>query len=208
MISTIWNLVSHHWSVLAGGSALVGIVIALITAVGPAAVFGMLKVIPRWCWELLIALVLVLAYGAHERGVVQAKFDAYITAQALAGQQAKEKRTEDNALLAKIQIGTSENIQKVKDNEITTLRTAIAQSGRMRVGIAFCPGAAGQTDPHGAGGSDGANPAGWLLSSEMDAAVKSLILEMEQTAATGRAAQAFIKKNGMAPAAGETAAMH
>lgn len=80
MISTLWSLLTHHWAILAGGGALIGVAIALVTALGPAAVLGMLKVVPRWCWEVLIVLALLLAYGLHERSVgerlVQADWDA------------------------------------------------------------------------------------------------------------------------------------
>jgi hypothetical protein len=203
MISTLWSLLTQHWAILAGGGALAGIAIALVTALGPAAVLGMLKMVPRWCWEVLIALVLLLAYGLHERGVgerlVQAKWDAANVAQALASKEAIDKRTEDNALLKTIQLGTSANIQKVHDNEITTLTASLAASKRMRVGPNFCPNTSGQTSSNSPGGSDGADTGGRLLSESVDAATKQLILKAEEVAATGRAAQAFIKKNGMAP---------
>ncbi|AMP13691.1 hypothetical protein [Collimonas pratensis] len=75
MMATIWSTLVHHWAVLAGGGAAAGILIALVMALGPGAVLGMLKMVPRWCWEVLIVLVLLLAYGAHERGAIQAKWD-------------------------------------------------------------------------------------------------------------------------------------
>lgn len=200
MISAFWSFATQHWALWVGGGAFVSIAIALVTALGPAAVFGMLKMMPRWCWEVLIVLILLLAYGEHERRLVQAKFDAYITAQALASKEAIDKRTSDNALLKTIQLGTSENIQKVRDNEITTLNASLAAAKRLRIGSKFCPSTTGQANSNSSSGGDGADPAGRLLSPEMDAAIKSLILETETAAATGRAAQAFIKLNGMAPA--------
>ena len=75
MMAAVWSMTVHHWMVLAGGGAAAGILIALATALGPGAVLGMLKMVPRWCWEVLIVLVLLLAYGAHERSTVQAKCD-------------------------------------------------------------------------------------------------------------------------------------
>ena len=199
MISTLWSLATHHWAFLAGGAAFTGGAIAVMTALGPAAVLGMLKMVPRWCWEVLISLALLLAYGAHERAVVQAKFDAYITAQALASKEAIDKRTADNTLLKTIQLGTSANIQKVHDNEISTLTASLSAAKRMRVGPNFCPNTSGQTNSNSPGGSDGADTGGRLLSESVDAATKQLILKAEEVAATGRAAQAFIKENGMAP---------
>jgi hypothetical protein len=159
--------------------------------------------VPRWCWEVLIVLALVLAYGVHERGVgersVQAKWDAANVAQALANKEAIDKRIQDNALLKTIQLGTSANIQKAHDNEISTLTASLAAAKRLRVGAAFCPGPTGQINSNSPSSGNGADSAGRLLSPEMDAAVKQLILESEAAAATGRAAQAFIKENGMAP---------
>lgn len=198
-MSAIFGFFIHHWTFLAGGGALLGGGIAMLAALGPGAVLGMLKMVPRWCWEVLIVLVLLLAYGAHERGVVQAKWDAVNVAQALANKEAIDKRTEDNALLKTIQLGTSANLQKVHDNEITTLTASLAAAKRMRVGAAFCPGPTGQTNSNSPSSGDGSDSGGRLLSPEVDAAVKQLIMESEKAAATGRAAQAFIKKNGMAP---------
>jgi hypothetical protein len=202
-MSAVFGFFIHHWAFLAGGGAFLGGAIAVLTALGPGAVLGMLKMVPRWCWEVLIVLVLLLAYGLHERSVgerlVQAKWDAANVAQALASKEAIDKRTEDNALLKTIQLGTSANIQKVHDNEITTLTASLAASKRLRVGAAFCPAPTGQTNSNSTSSSDGVDSAGRLLSPEVDAAVKQLILESEEAAATGRAAQAFIKENGMAP---------
>jgi|GEM_PF-774152 len=203
MITTLWSLLTHHWAFLAGGGALVGGAIAVMAALGPSAVLGMLKIVPRWCWEVLIVLALLLAYGLHERSageaVVQAKWDAANVAQALANKDAIDKRTSDNALLKTIQLGTSTNIQKAHDNEITTLTASLAAAKRLRVGATFCPGTAGQTNSPSASSGDGTDTAGRLLSPEVDAAVKQLIMESEKAAAAGRAAQAFIKENGMAP---------
>jgi hypothetical protein len=203
MTAAIWSMVAHHWTVLAGGGALAGIAIALVTALGPAAVLGMLKIVPRWCWEVLIVLVLLLAYGLHERGVgerlVQAKWDAANVAQALASKEAIDKRTAYNTLLKTIQLGTSANIQKAHDNEITAINASLAAVKRMRVGPNFCPNTSGQANSDSPSSSDGADTGGRLLSESVDAATKQLILKAEEVAATGRAAQAFIKENGMAP---------
>lgn len=80
MLAILWTAAVSHWQVLAGGSAVVGILIMVVAALGPAAVLAILKTVPRWCWEVLIGLALILAFGAHERHIgaasVQKRWDA------------------------------------------------------------------------------------------------------------------------------------
>jgi hypothetical protein len=163
------------------------------------AILSMLKIVPSWCWYPL--LIGAAAYGCdlHGQHVVQTRWDAFNVAQAVKNKEVVDKRVEDNTLLKTVQVGTSTNIQKAHDNEIATLHASLAAAKRMRVGTAFCPGIAGQANPNSTGSGDGANPTGRLLSPEVDAAVKQLILESESVAAAGRAAQEFIRANGMAP---------
>lgn len=163
------------------------------------AILAMLKIVPGWCWWILALTALCLGFELHGRHAVQLRWDSYAMAQALAGKQALDQRNEENAQLKKIQQATSINIQKVHDNEILVLHNAFANSERLRIGAAFCGTAARQTEADGAGRSHGADTGNRLLSPEMDAAVKQLILESEAAAAAGRAAQAFIRANGMAP---------
>jgi hypothetical protein len=110
-----------------------------------------------------------------------------------------DKRTEKNKQLANIQLSTSNNIQKAHDNEIANIRTTIAQSQRLHISTKLCSSTSRQTDAQSANGSNGIDPASWVLSPIMDEAVKRLIMESEEVAATGRAAQDFIRKNGMEP---------
>ena len=163
------------------------------------AILGMFKIVPSWCWYLL--LIAGAAYGCdlHGQHVVQARWDAFNVAQAVKNKEAIDKRVEDNTLLKTVQVGTSTNIQKAHDNEIATLHASLAAAKRMRVGPSFCPSVTGQANSNSASSGNGDNSTGWLLPPTMDAAVKQLILESETAAATGRAAQEFIRSNGMAP---------
>jgi len=85
MISTILNLIAHHWVALASGGAGVGILLAIVTALGPAAVLGIIKIVPRWCWEMLIVVALLLIFGWYARDsgerYVQAKWNKERAAQ-------------------------------------------------------------------------------------------------------------------------------
>jgi prophage endopeptidase len=163
------------------------------------AILGIFKIVPSWCWYLLI--IAGAAYGCdlHGQHVVQARWNAFNVAQAVKNKEAIDKRVEDNTLLKTVQIGTSNNIQKAHDHEIDLLNTVLTQSKRLRVGPSFCHSIAGQTNTNSTTGGNGVDSSGRLLPPEVDAAVKSLILETEKAAATGRAAQAFIRENGMAP---------
>ena len=165
-------------------------------------ILGMFKIIPRWAYELVIGLALSLgllfALGAHERGIVQARWDAASAAQAIANKAAADKRADDNKQIASIQVATSLNIQKDHENEIATLNTRIANLGRLRIGAKFCSSVAGQADTQSTASSNGPDSAGRVLSPSVDEAVKRLIMESEEAAASGRAAQKFIRENGMA----------
>ncbi|OWY31819.1 hypothetical protein CEJ45_24165 [Herbaspirillum aquaticum] len=85
---------------------------------------------------------------------------------------------------------------------ITLITSALvaAYGGPVRLGAAWCDGGTpGPAQASGAAGGDGAGTAGRLLPPELDSAVRTLIGQAEEAAATARAAQAFIRENGMAP---------
>jgi hypothetical protein len=163
------------------------------------AILGMFKIVPSWCWWILIAVGIAYGCDLHGQHVVQARWDAANVAQSIKNKEAIDQRVEDNTLLKTVQVGTSTNIQKAHDNEIATLTASLAAAKRLRIGPSICPSIARQAIANSTSSSDGIDTASRLLSPEMDAAIKSLILETETAAATGRAAQAFIKDNGMAP---------
>lgn len=163
------------------------------------AIASIFKVVPSWCYWLVVLITLCLGGELHGRHEVQTKWDAYVIAQKIAAKEEIDKRTEENNQLANIQTATSTNIQKAHDNEIAILRTTIAQSQRLRIGTKFCSSITGQAISQSTTSSDGADPTRRILSPSMDEAVKRLIMESEEAAATGRTAQDFIKQNGMEP---------
>lgn len=145
-------------------------------------------------------------YVKHQGNVeghaaVQALWDAdkiARTSAQLAANTAREE--ENNRVVAAVHAAYSELI-KGKDNEMAKERLAAAVTERLRLGTTWCdggrPAAAGEATSAGSG--NGADPASRVLSESLDRSVKSMILETEEVAATGRACQAVLKANGLMP---------
>ena len=164
------------------------------------AILGMLRIVPSWCYWILILAVLCLGCEIHGAGRVQAKWDAQVKLQAAAAEAALELRREQNRAIGAEQALKSAQIQKGHDDEMAKVRADLRNSERLRLGAAWCDGGTpGRAQASGPAGGDGASTAGWVLPPELDAAVKSLIEQAEEAAATARAAQDFIRENGMAP---------
>ncbi|MFJ9531267.1 hypothetical protein [Herbaspirillum sp. NPDC101396] len=166
------------------------------------AIKALLGVVPSWCWWILVIVALCLGCDLHGAGRIQGKWDLQNQRNKLANEAALELRREQNRAQAVEQALRSANIQKGYDDEMDKVRADLRSSERLRLGASWCDGAepARPTEADSAGGGNETNTTGRLLPEEVDRAVKSLILEMEEVAATARAAQAFIDSNGMAPA--------
>jgi hypothetical protein len=108
------------------------------------------------------------------------------------------KRREDNRALAAKQLLDSFNIQRKHDEEVSTARLAAARGERMRIGAALCP-ASGSAEAGGAGSSNGTDTGARLVSDDIDRDIRALEIRVEEAFAAGRAAQAFIRSNGLAP---------
>jgi hypothetical protein len=130
---------------------------------------------------------------------IQTKWDAAEKLRAEAEKAAVLKREQENEAEKEKQRENNRLLQKSYESEIARLRAAIDAAPRLRVGPSWCSGATGQTQASGAGGSNGADTGGRVLSPEVDRAVKQLIEETERAAAAGRACQQFLRDNGMAP---------
>lgn len=133
------------------------------------------------------------------RAAVQALWDADKIARASAQAAAITARdAENDRVVAAVHAAYSELI-KGKDNEMAKERLAAAATERLRLGAAWCdggrPAAAGEATGTGSGNS--ANTTGRVLSESLDRSVKSMILETEEVAATGRACQAVLRANGL-----------
>lgn len=164
--------------------------------------------VPAWVYGAVLLIVLAGAGILHQRAAgdaqgraaVQKLWDADKAALVAAESKAVAQRVADNAVLAAQQVATSAAITKAYDEEISTVRARLVAAERMRR-PAFCA-SAGPAAPTGAGGAENglaADPAGGLLPDAVERDIQALILETEQVATTGRACQAFVRGNGMAP---------
>lgn len=152
----------------------------------------------NWGYGLIALFVSALVFEFHGRTVVQHEWNIDKAKQGQLANAAIEQRQAENATLSAKQTTINNTIQKEHNEEIRTITGALARSERLRIGTNFCSGTARQTDTESAARSDASNTTSRVLSAEMDRAVKQLMMEIEQAAATGRAAQAFIRDNGLA----------
>lgn len=150
----------------------------------------------------LVALLMVCWLGVRHYGAVryEAGQAAAIAERARLDADAVLARTRANAKEADRQASVNETITKEKDNEISDLRRRLAAAGRLRVGPAVCPGRpAADADTESTAGGDGTDSPGGLVSAAADRDFKRLIVDVETNLATGRACQAFLRENGLAP---------
>jgi hypothetical protein len=122
-------------------------------------------------------------------------------------EDAERMRTANAAILTQINNNerkaeqdklNSARIAKEHKRELDKVRADIAADS-LRVGPAICSGSTEGAQADSASGGNGANTGSRLLPPEIDRDIKALMNEMESTAATGRAAQEFIRSNGLAP---------
>lgn len=156
---------------------------------------------------LLCAVLIGGFFGIKHLGVIDGRAEV----QALWDKD-KIKRDDAQTLAIKNRDAENENdrakqkainddITKGKTDELDKVRSDLAAVKRVRVGPAFCGrnGPAGQTNSTSSSSSNGNSASSGLLPESVDGRVKQLILESEETAATARAAQKFIRDNGLAP---------
>lgn len=164
--------------------------------------------VPGWLYGAALICVLAgtgMLYqraqgNAQGRAAVQALWDADKKTRAAAETKAVAKRAAENLTQARQQAASALATKKVYDDEINDVRARLAAAERMRK-PAFCA-SAGPAAPAGAGGAEGgaaADPAGGLLPDAVARDIQALILQTEEVAATGRACQAFVRANGLAP---------
>lgn len=157
-------------------------------------------VIPWW-WKASAALVLVAslaaAGAAYRSHVWQLGHDAAVAERAARDAVAVLRRTEDNVVVAARQGAINTLIEKANHEELAPVRERIVTQ-RVYVGSAICgPATAPKTES--AGGSDGTDPTRRLVREDVERDIRALKLAVEEQLAAGRACQAFVTKNGMAP---------
>ena len=166
-----------------------------LTALADAAVSGI------WKAATIVLAMLVLAAGvgifyAYGRGDQQG-FERATSERAARDAVAIVTRVHDNAVLSIKQDTINTIITETRNAEITPVVQRIYVD-RVRVGAGTC-GPAGTADTQGAGGGNGANPPGRLVREDVERDTRALTEAVEQDLATGRACQAFVRENGMAP---------
>lgn len=107
------------------------------------------------------------------------------------------RRTEENVVLAQSQGAAYLKITEVKNEEMAPVRERIVTQ-RVYVGSAIC-GPATTTEDAGADGSNETNPARRLVREDAERDIRALKVEVEEHLATGRACQAVLRENGLAP---------
>lgn len=149
-----------------------------------------------------ITVMAVTITVGYDRGSasVQGEWDADNLRLASAQIDAVRVRLVENAAIENKQAADNAAITKVNNDEINLVRRALAASERMRV-PAFCAnsGPAAQAGPAGASSGDAADTGSWLVPDRVEADIEAIILRTEEVAASARAAQAFIRVNGVAP---------
>ena len=172
-----------------------------------SALFRLADRVPSWLYGAVLLCVLAgagmlyqrILGNAQGRAEVQVLWDADKRTQAAVEKKAVAQRAAENLAQAKQQAATALAITKAYDEEINDVRARLAAE-RMRK-PAFCA-SAGPAAPAGGSGADGGaatDPAGGLLPDAVARDIQALILQTEEVAATGRACQAFVRENGMAP---------
>ena len=144
-----------------------------------SAIFSMFKVVPGWCWAILMVVTALLGAELHGRHAVQMKWDSAIAAEKAANDLLVDKRREDNRALAAKQLLDSSNIQRKHDEEVSSARLAAARRERLRIGTALCP-AAGPTEAGGASSGDGADSGTRLVREDIDRDIRALEVRVEE----------------------------
>ena len=167
------------------------------------ALISIFRLMPRWLCAVIAISALASAGATYERRrgaeIIQKQWDASKAEIAAAEIKAIAARVADNSKLAIKQAADAAAIQQDHDHEIASLHARIAAAPRLHVGATFCDRPSGAASVPDAASSDVAIAGARLLSDGVDDAVKSLIEQTEEVAATARACQAGVRAAGIAP---------
>lgn len=159
-------------------------------------------VVPPWAKVMAGGLVLAAIAGWHLH-TVSAAYDqghaAAVTERAAADLAAAVGRVVENDVLAVQQRATNAAITKVKNEELAPVFARVDAAPGLRRPRAICDSPARAPETPSAAGSDSADPPGRLVREDVDRDLRTLIKDVEQDLATGRACQAFLERNGLVP---------
>lgn len=152
------------------------------------------------CIALVLATLLVVVGGgivyAHSAGD-QAGFERATSERAARDAVAVFARVRDNAVESVRQVNINQIITRTKNEEVSPVVERIYVD-RVRVGPGTC-GPASASNANGADIGDDADSPGRLVRDDVETDTRALTEAVEQDLATGRACQAFVRENGMAP---------
>ncbi len=162
-----------------------------------------MMLLERWIAPLVIGIALLSAawFGVVHYGNTryQEGREKAIAERKAADDKAVAQREKENKEMAAKQAAAYEANQKVKDEEIATLKQRLAAAPRMRVGPSICPDrTTPSSNPESTASGDTADTSIGLVSERADADFKQLIEQVETDLATGRACQRFLRDNGLA----------
>ena len=137
-------------------------------------------------------------YTEVGKAEVQAKWEKDKVARAKAEELAIADRNTKNAQEKERQDVVNKTITE-KYNEINNLRNELATAKRMRIGTAICSqrpsSPAKTTSPESSAPAD---TGAIVVREDVERDIRALMIRVEESFATGRACQAFIRENGFA----------
>lgn len=150
-------------------------------------------------WFAGFMLLALLAGGAVmcHRHIYQQGFDAATNERAARDALAVISRVQDNAALSIKQNAINAFITKDKNEKLAPVIARIAAE-RVRIGPAIC-GPSAPAKAESPSGSDDTDSSGRLARSDVERDIRALKISVETDLATGRACQAFVIENGLAP---------
>lgn len=154
----------------------------------------------KWGYWFVLLMASSLVCELHGRSVIQQKWNIDKAKQAQQATDVMKQRQLEIAALNVQQTTINTTIQKEHDEELRTINSALTRSERLRISTHFCADVTRPPATQSTTGSTEADTTSRVLSAKVDRAVRQLILETEQATVTGRAAQAFIRENGLADA--------
>lgn len=152
-------------------------------------------------WKIGAAMtllaVLVGAGTTYHHHVYQQGFDAATDARAARDALTVANRLEENAALSIKQNAINAFITRDKDEKLAPVIARITAE-RVRIGPAIC-GPSATAKAESPSGSDDSDSSSRLARSDVDQDIRALKIAAETDLATGRACQAFVIENGLAP---------
>lgn len=172
------------------------------------ALFTMLKIVPGWCWALLLIVAVAMGGEAHGRhagkaegmAAVQTKWDKETADRTEAEKKALIDRVNENAQIAAKQDADKLKMKVSYENELSQVRAAAdrAHAVGLRVDASICSSFAVRAEADSASGSNDAATGSVALPEPVASDLRALMFEADSVLASCRTAQQFIRINEMA----------